>query len=175
MMRTALPAVLLASAVTAAPATPPTSEGETVSVFFAPLQIVCTGVCPWFDAQVDPQGRVTVRQFGLSDEREEVVVQQITSFLASPAQATAFRAALAPLRPTTTREVDRRCARLWQPASPRGFFIQPRNDDIRIVWRSGGRSIRLTACRDNLAFRSKVQRAVVALGLYIDGRRPDSD
>jgi hypothetical protein len=155
------------------PAAARTDGGQTVSVRFKPSYAICAGVCPWFEAQVDPRGGVTIRQFAISEEREEVIVSEITSFLASPAQAAAFRTMLEPLRPTADREADAHCAQALQQDGTPDPLDQPRKDDVLIVWRSGARSTRLTACLDNQAVHGAVQRAVAALGLYPDGRRPE--
>src|SRR4051794_29352446 len=98
----------------AAPAVAQTEIGETVSVRVRPSYAICAGLCPWFEAQVDLQGRVTVRQFAISEEREEVIVSEISSFLAPAQRAAAFRAALEPLRPPANREADAHCARALQ-------------------------------------------------------------
>ena len=94
--RAKLAILLLVALAFAAPALARPDQAETVSIRIMPPGGICGGVCPWFEASLDGQGLVTVRDLAFGDADS---LTHSFQYVAPTRGAAGFRTVLLPLRP----------------------------------------------------------------------------
>jgi hypothetical protein len=126
---------------------------ETIVIDVAPVTIFCIGGCSSY--------RLTVRSDGSVEAGPPVSAEygdrrEIERWWVSPAQFRAFRAALAPIRPTGILRDD-------EPY--RGELAYGRDYFVEIEWRGPDRNSRLSSQPDGETGRA-IHRAVCAVGFF---------
>ena len=169
-MRRAFSILLIALvAIFAAPwaAARSASDRDVIVYLTRPVAVICSGVCPHFELAVRRDGVVVERFLGVTDEQTAEGTRRLRRFRVSRAEAAAFFADLAPLRPKEHRQFGQPCD---AGADPRE--VQHGLSEYEIRWRGGGAPAYLEACARDAPVRRAVGRALSELRVRVwDGLR----